>query len=207
MPDFSYEKLYWEKGEIVAGIDEAGRGALAGPVVAAAAILDENFVDFGINDSKALSAEKRQKFFSKIKDDSIIFAIGEIDNLEIDSANILKATMRAMNIAIETLAIKPNRLIIDGNYFSGSFIPHKTIVKGDSKSLTIALASIIAKVARDNWMEETADKLYPEYGFAKHKGYGTKAHLEAIEKYGPSPIHRKSFLKKYINQQNYELLF
>ncbi len=199
LPTFEYEKEYFITGLVVAGIDEAGRGSVAGPVVAAAVILNPDFVnDVGINDSKQLSAKRREEFFSIIQDNAISVGIGIIDNEIIDKINILQATQEAMHIAIGKLNPQPGQLLIDGNYFRDNGIPYQTIVRGDAKSLSIAAASIIAKVTRDKWMTENADKQFPEYGFAKHKGYGTKAHMSAIEEYGLCPLHRRTFLKKYL---------
>jgi ribonuclease HII len=201
-PDCSFELPYWNDGKIVAGIDEAGRGPLAGPVVAAAVIFKSDPAEhLGINDSKKLSEKKREELFELIPGLSLAVGIGIVDHLEIDKINILQATQKAMRIAAENLKIKPDHLLVDGNYFKEFGISYETIVKGDGRSLSIAAASIIAKVTRDRWMTETADKLYPGYGFARHKGYGTKAHYEALDKLGISPIHRLSFLKKYLNQE------
>ncbi|MFC2131391.1 ribonuclease HII [Bacteroidota bacterium] len=202
LPTFKYEKEYFRVGIVVAGIDEAGRGAVAGPVVAAAVILNPDFVnDVGINDSKQLSAKKREDFVSIIQGNAISVGIGIIDNEIIDRINILQATQEAMHLAIGELEPQPAQLLIDGNYFRDNGISYKTIVRGDAKSLSIAAASIIAKVTRDRWMVENADKQFPEYGMAKHKGYGTKAHMEAIKEYGLCPLHRKTFLKKYLDKE------
>jgi ribonuclease HII len=197
-PDYSIEKEIFVKG-FIAGIDEAGRGPLAGPVVAAAVILpDVDLFGFGINDSKKLTKKRREELYFLLKEKSRTFGVGIVDNTIIDEINILQATQKAMRKAVESLAFKPDFLLVDGNYFNDFGIPHKKIVKGDSKSISIASASIIAKVVRDGWMVEVADRLYPEYGFAKHKGYGTKEHYRAIEKHGLCPLHRRSFLKKFI---------
>ncbi len=200
MPDFEFEKEIFKLGKIVAGIDEAGRGALAGPVVAAAVILKSDFIntDFGVNDSKKLSAKKRDTLYDVVFNNAISVGIGIIDNYRIDEINILQATQEAMHQAINNLTPKPDFLLIDGNYFKNNGIPYKTVIKGDSKSLSIAAASIIAKVTRDRWMIENADVNYPDYLFSKHKGYGTKKHYEAIKENGITPIHRKTFLKKIL---------
>lgn len=200
-PSNIYEKPFWQNNRIVAGIDEAGRGPLAGPVCAGAIILPENFRNiYKITDSKKLTHKDRVEIFEKLKEKTI-FAFDMIDNETIDEINILQATQLAMKNAVLKLTTHPDFLLIDGNYFIGFGIPFKTIVKGDLKSVSIAAASIIAKVTRDKWMVDVADALYPEYGFARHKGYATKKHYEAIEKHGICPIHRKSFLKKILNPE------
>ncbi len=189
-----FEKELWNNGfKHLAGIDEAGRGPLAGPVVAAAVVFPVGYNNYEINDSKKLSAKKREKLFDIIIHDALSVGVGSIDNEIIDKINILKATFLAMKMAIEELAFKPDYLLIDGNKFCEYKIPYKLIVKGDSKSVSIAAASIIAKVTRDRIMVNLT-KDYPEYNLSKHKGYGTKEHIEMIKKYGRSPIHRKSFL-------------
>lgn len=202
LPDFRFEKDFHNSKSIVAGVDEAGRGALAGPVVAAAVILkpDFHYTEFGLNDSKKLSPKKRDELFYVVLKYAISVGVGTIDNNRIDEINILQATQEAMHIAINNLTTKPDFLLIDGNYFKNNGIRYKTIIKGDSKSLSIAAASIIAKVTRDRWMVNTANVNYPSYLFDKHKGYGTKKHYKAINDYGITPIHRKTFLKKYFNK-------
>jgi len=200
--DFEYEKPFLKKGLLVAGVDEAGRGPLAGPVVAAAVILNPDFINTcGITDSKKLTSKKRQEMFEIIKQNSLSIGIGITDNLIIDEINILQATISAMHDAIGKLTHEPNQLLIDGNYFKENGIPYSTIVKGDSKCLSIASASIIAKVTRDKWMADVADKKYPQYLFAKNKGYGTKEHLKAIKEHGTCEIHRRTFLKKFIEPE------
>lgn len=184
----------------IAGVDEAGRGPLAGPVYAAAVILPEDVEITGIDDSKKLSPKKREALYDKITDIAVSYAIFSVDEKEIDEINILNATYKAMNGAVNQLSPKPDYVIIDGNSIKGMDIEHETIVKGDAKSISIAAASILAKVARDRYMDEMG-KVYPEYGFEKHKGYGTKAHNEAILKYGLCPIHRKTFLKKLLGEK------
>jgi len=182
--------------EYVCGVDEAGRGPLAGPVCAAAVILEPDVVIEGLNDSKKLSETKREILYEKIMDSSISIGIAFASVEEIEKMNILNATFLAMNRAIELLDPAPEIALIDGNQDKGIHIENKkTIVKGDSKCACIAAASILAKVTRDRYMIEM-DELYPEYQFKRHKGYGTKIHYEALRKYGPSPIHRNSFLKK-----------
>lgn len=183
--------------EIVCGIDEAGRGPLAGPVVASAVVLPKGYVVQGVNDSKKLSEKKREELYDVIIDQCVSFGIGEADENEIDEINILNATFLAMNRAVENLTVQPQIALIDGNQSPHLSIPERLIVKGDAKSASIAAASILAKVTRDRYMLEMAEK-YPEYMFQKHKGYGTKLHYEMIEKHGICPIHRRSFLKKVL---------
>lgn len=191
-----YENAALNSGfEVVCGIDEAGRGPLAGPVYAAAVILPKGHIVEGVNDSKKISEKKRDLLFDKIMDECVCYSIGIASEQEIDEINILQATFLAMRRAVAGLEIKPDIALIDGNKKPGLDIAEQTIVKGDSKSANIAAASIIAKVSRDRYMLEMAEK-YPEYQFEKHKGYGTKLHYEMLEKYGISPIHRKTFLKK-----------
>ncbi|MBQ1244823.1 MAG: ribonuclease HII [Clostridia bacterium] len=195
MPDFEYEKLYKAQGyEFVCGIDEAGRGPLSGPVVAAACILPLDLIIPELNDSKKITEKKREKLFDVIKESAISYGIGMASPTEIDELNILNATMLAMHRALEALEVKADFALIDGNVARGFSIPTKTIIKGDSISASISAASILAKVTRDRICLEDAEK-YPEYNFAKHKGYSTKEHMDAVRKYGPCEIHRKSFLK------------
>ena len=185
--------------EYIAGVDEAGRGPLAGPVYAAAVILPTDVRLDGINDSKKLTPKKREELFCEIIEKAVAYSVFSVDEKKIDEINILNATHAAMNGAVNSLVPKPDYVIIDGNSIKGMDIPHETIVKGDAKSISIAAASILAKVSRDRYITEMA-KQYPEYGFEKHKGYGTKEHTEAILKYGASPIHRRSFLKKILKE-------
>lgn len=195
-----YENAALNSGfEVVCGIDEAGRGPLAGPVYAAAVILPKGHIVEGVNDSKKISEKKRDLLFDKIIDECVCYSIGIASEQEIDEINILQATFLAMRRAVEGLEIKPDIALVDGNKKPGLDIAEQTIVKGDSKSANIAAASIIAKVSRDRYMLEMAEK-YPEYQFEKHKGYGTKLHYEMLEKYGISPIHRKTFLKKLLQK-------
>lgn len=191
------DSLYSEGYEYICGIDEAGRGPLCGPVVAAAVILPKDKYIEGVNDSKKLSPKKREKLYDDIKKEAISVGIGIVDVDIIEEINILNATKLAMIKAVKDLKIKPDYLLIDGNQLIDIDIEKQTVVSGDAKSESIAAASIIAKVTRDR-MLVNFDKLYPEYGFAKHKGYGTKIHIEAIKKYGLTPIHRKSFCKKFV---------
>lgn len=184
----------------IAGVDEAGRGPLAGPVYAAAVILPEGTFIEGINDSKKLSEKKREELFDVICEKASAYCIAEVSHTRIDEINILNATFEAMNKAVNGLNIRPDDVLIDGNRIKGMEIPHETVVKGDAKSISIAAASILAKVSRDRVMYEMA-KQYPLYGFDKHKGYGTKAHCDAILKYGACEIHRRSFLKKILGEK------
>lgn len=192
LPNFSFENKIWELGKLPAGVDEAGRGPLAGPVIAAAVILPYNCSIEGINDSKKLSTNRRELLYNRIKEESISTSIGIAGPEEIDTINILKASLLAMERAVINLDTKPYLLFIDGIFPTSLKIPQKTIPKGDTKCCSIAAASIIAKVTRDKIMDYY-HKLYPEYNFTKHKGYPTKEHLEAISKHGCCPIHRKSF--------------
>lgn len=182
----------------IAGVDEAGRGPLAGPVYAAAVILPENTYIEGINDSKKLSAAKREKLYDEIIEKAAAYHISAVDEEVIDEINILNATFEAMKNAVSQLTPSADYVLIDGNRMPPDMpIPGETVVKGDSKSISIAAASILAKVSRDRYISEQ-DKLYPGYGFAKHKGYGTKQHIEAIKQLGPCKIHRKTFIKNFI---------
>lgn len=196
--DYSFEIAAMNKGfKAVCGVDEAGRGPLAGPVYAAAVILPVETEIAGLNDSKKLSEKKREELFDIINDVAISVSVGTASEKEIDEINILNATFLAMKRAVEGLEISPDYAIIDGNRAPNLEIPTETVVKGDGKVMSVAAASIIAKVSRDRFMLKMAEQ-YPEYQFEKHKGYGTRLHYEMIEKYGVSPIHRKSFLKKVL---------
>jgi len=195
-----YEDALMANGyQVVAGVDEAGRGPLAGDVFAAAVILPKDFLPEGLNDSKKISEKKREKLFDLITENAIAYSIGRANAEEIDAINILQATYQAMRRAVAGLSVSPDYVLIDGNPVQDMPFLHASIVKGDSLSLSIAAASIIAKVSRDRYMLEM-DTLYPGYGFAVHKGYGTKAHKDAVWEKGPSPIHRKSFLKKWYGE-------
>ena len=185
---------------VICGVDEAGRGTLAGPVCAAAVILPEHLQIPGLNDSKKLTDKKRRELFPVIQQQAIAYGIGLASEAEIDEINILQATFLAMRRALSQLSIRPEIALIDGNRETDFGLPVKTVVKGDSLSANIAAASVLAKVTRDNIMVELAQQ-YPEYGFEIHKGYGTKAHYEALRTYGPSPIHRRSFLKKFYGEK------
>ena len=201
MPDFKYENEKYELGyTAVCGCDEAGRGPLCGPVVAAAVILPRDVVIDGLNDSKKLTEKKREKLFDVIKETAIAYAIAEASPQEIDEINILNASMLAMRRAVEQLEVAADFALIDGNCSRGFKIQTETVVKGDAKSYSIAAASILAKVTRDRGCIEL-DREYPMYGIAKHKGYPTKEHMDAVRKYGPSPIHRRTFLK-FLNDEN-----
>lgn len=196
---FDFDKNL-RNGRIICGVDEAGRGPLAGDVYAAAVIFDEDTVIEGINDSKKLSEKKREMLFDLITEKAKAYCISTASIEEIEEINILNAAMLAMKRAIEGLEIKPQLALIDGNKSPEiGDIQTETVVKGDAKSQSIAAASILAKVARDRYMKDL-DKEYPQYQFSKHKGYGTKLHYEMIEKYGISPVHRPSFLKKVLNK-------
>ena len=194
--DYSYEEKALAEGfKNICGIDEAGRGPLAGPVYAAAVILPAGLEIPGLNDSKKLSEKKREELFDIIKKESTAYSIGWASVEEIEEINILNAAMLAMKRAVEGLSVKADFAYIDGNKTPDLNIPCEAIVKGDANSMSIAAASILAKVSRDHLMIEYA-KQYPQYGFEKHKGYGTKVHNEAILKHGVTPVHRMSFLKK-----------
>ena len=196
--DYTYEHNAYQHGfTAVCGIDEAGRGPLAGPVCAAAVLLPEGLVIDGLNDSKKLSEKKRELLFPVIEENALAFGIGFADEKEIDEINILQATFLAMRRAFDAMQRRCDYVLVDGNRMPPMPVPGETVVKGDAKSPSIAAASILAKVSRDRVMLEYA-KQYPEYQFEKHKGYGTKAHVEALHAFGPSPIHRRTFLKKIL---------
>ncbi len=193
-----YEQQAMEKGyNSICGVDEAGRGPLAGPVCAAAVILPHGTVIEGVNDSKKLSEKKREALFEVIKETAISYSIAYADVAEIEALNILNATMLAMKRAVEGLDVPADYAMIDGNRLPDLIIDSECIVKGDAKSMSIACASILAKVSRDRLLYKYAEE-YPVYGFDKHKGYGTKVHVEALRTYGPCPYHRQSFLKKIL---------
>lgn len=190
------ERGYFDRGiHIICGVDEAGRGPLAGPVCAAAVILPPNADIPGLNDSKKLSDKRRRELYPVIMEQAVAYGIGFADHNEIDNINILQATFLAMERAISQLTVKPELALIDGNREKDFGIPVKTVIHGDSLSASIAAASILAKVTRDDIMLKMAEE-YPRYGFDVHKGYGTKAHYQALAENGPSPIHRMTFLKK-----------
>ena len=191
-----YEDTY-DACAYICGIDEAGRGPLAGPVVAAAAVLPTDCQIFYLNDSKKLSEKKRDLLFDEIKEKAVAYGIGIVSPQVIDEINIRQATYEAMRQAISQLNVIPEILLNDAVTIPGVDIMQVPIVKGDAKSVSIAAASILAKVTRDRMMMEY-DQIYPEYGFAKHKGYGTAAHIAALKEYGPCPIHRRTFIKKFV---------
>ena len=196
--DYEFEIAAMNKGfKTVCGVDEAGRGPLAGPVYAAAVILPVGLEIAGLNDSKKLTEKKREELFDIITKEAVCYSVGIADEKEIDEINILNATFLAMKRAINGLEIRPDVAFVDGNRAPNSGILEETVVKGDGKVMSVAAASIIAKVSRDRFMLNKAEE-YPEYQFEKHKGYGTRLHYEMIEKYGVSPIHRRSFLKKVL---------
>ena len=194
-----FEREYNEKGyELIGGIDEAGRGPLFGPVVAACVVLPKGCLIEGVNDSKKLSEKKREELFDIIKEKAVAWGVGIVDNDTIDEINILEATRKAMHEAVCNLKVKPDYIFVDAEkHVDTCGIPYLPIVKGDALSINISCASIIAKVTRDRMIDELSKK-YPEYELDKHKGYGTKAHIEAIKKYGITPLHRKSFCTKFM---------
>ena len=199
---WTYEREQWNQGiQTVCGVDEAGAGPLAGPVYAAAVILPRELDIPGLNDSKKLTEKKRETLFDIITAQAVSYSIQRVEAAEIDEIDILNARMKAMQLAIDGLSIKPDITLIDGNRDHGSRFavtaPHVTIVGGDGKSASIAAASILAKVSRDRYAAGKLDTLYPQYQFAKHKGYGTKLHYQMLDQYGPCPAHRVTFLKKW----------
>jgi len=187
-----YETAAW-----ICGIDEAGRGPLAGPVAAGAVVLPKDCQILYLNDSKKLSEKRREELYSEIQEKAVCFGVGFVSPERIDEINILQATYEAMRLALSELTVTPDVLLNDAVTIPGVPIPQVPIVKGDAKSVSIAAASILAKVSRDHMMVEY-DQLFPEYGFAKHKGYGTAAHIQAIREHGPCPIHRRSFIKNFV---------
>jgi ribonuclease HII len=197
-----YEKSLWDSGLTdVAGADEVGRGPLAGPVVAAVVIFPQDVFIAGINDSKKLTAKRREELFNKIYENSRQFGVGIVHNTEIDRINILKATHLAVRKALGRLSVQPQHVLIDGKGLPEITISQTAIIEGDRKCFSIAAASIFAKVVRDRLMI-AYDRIFPDYGFARHKGYGTRRHVEAIQKYGPCPIHRRSFkIKRLLDKK------
>lgn len=190
------ENCFAQGYRVICGVDEAGRGPLAGPVCAAAVILPKNLKLPGLNDSKKLTDKKRRELFPLIKEQAVSYGIGFASQQEIDEINILQATFLAMQRAIDQLQVRPDLALIDGNRQKDFGVAARTVVKGDSLSASIAAASVLAKVSRDDVMLQMAER-YPQYGFDIHKGYGTKAHYAALTEHGPSPIHRMTFLKKF----------
>ena len=193
---FAYEREY-AKYQLICGIDEAGRGPWVGPVVAGAVILTKDCDILYINDSKKLSEAKREELYEVIQEKAVAWAVGSASEKRIDEINILQATYEAMREAISKLGVTPDLLLNDAVIIPGVAMPQVKIIKGDAKSASIGAASIMAKVTRDRMLREY-DKIYPEFQFAKNKGYGTKDHIEALKKYGPTPIHRRSFIKNYV---------
>ena len=184
----------------IAGIDEAGRGPLAGPVVVGVVIMPKDSMIEGVNDSKKVSEKKREKLYDEITNEAIAWGVGIVDQNRIDEINILNATKEAVTMAISSLKVKPDLILVDAlTNIDTLGIPYKSIIKGDAKEYSIAAASIIAKVTRDRIMRQW-DEVFPEYGFKGHKGYGTKKHIEAIKEYGPCMLHRKTFIKNFINK-------
>lgn len=197
----AYEEQARENGyRLICGVDEAGRGPLAGPVFAAAVILPEGHIIEGVNDSKKLSEKRREALFEKIIAEALDFSIASAGEAEIDEHNILNATYMAMCRAVEGLSIKADYALIDGNRMPPLAIPGETIIKGDARSASVAAASILAKVSRDRYMLEMA-KVYPQYQFEKHKGYGTKLHYEMLDAFGPCPLHRQTFLRTWYEKK------
>lgn len=201
MTIWEYDRVVREEGyPVLAGVDEAGRGPLCGPVCAAAVVLPSDACIDGINDSKKLTEKKREALFDVITEMAVSYGIAFATVEEIEEMNILNATFLAMNRAIAQLTVIPDMVLVDGNRTpNGLLLPSRTVIKGDSLSASIGAASILAKVSRDRLLMEM-DAQYPQYGFAKHKGYGTAAHYEALRQYGPSPVHRRSFLKKFYQE-------
>ena len=199
----THERRLWSSGRShIAGVDEVGRGPLAGPVVAAAVILPQDFDVLGIDDSKKLSPKKREELFEVIKEKALAWSVGWVGPERIDEINILEATKEAMTQAVQGLSLQPDHVLIDGNFtvrftVRAMALPQTAIVKGDANSTSIAAASILAKVTRDRYMEEM-DAVYPGYAFASNKGYGTKAHYDGLKAQGPTPIHRKTFISDYL---------
>lgn len=195
------DKSYFKEGyNYICGIDEAGRGPLAGPVVVAAVIMPKDSMIEGVNDSKKVSEKKREKLYELIIEGAISYSVGIVDQNEIDRINILNATKAGLTEAVRTLKVKPELILVDAlTNIDTCGVPYQSIIKGDAKSYSIAAASIIAKVTRDRIMREW-DKVYPQYGFEKHKGYGTAAHISAIKENGLCPLHRLSFVKNIINK-------
>lgn len=197
---YEFEHKAHEEGfAVVCGVDEAGRGPLAGPVYAAAVILPEGLEDMGINDSKKMSEKKREQLFDIIIENATAYGIGFATETEIDEINILNATFLAMRRAVEAMGVKPDLVLVDGNRKPNTGYEEMTLVKGDAKSISISAASILAKVSRDRYMKDLAER-HSEYKFEQHKGYGTKLHYEMIEQYGILPDHRRSFLKKILEK-------
>ena len=194
-----YENKLHESGlKYIAGIDEAGRGPLAGPVVVGVVIMKPDSFIEGINDSKKISESKREKLYEQITEEAMAWSVGIVTEKEIDELNILNATKKALEKALDSLQIRPDRILVDAlEHIDTKGVPYTSVIKGDAKIYSISAASIIAKVTRDRIMRQY-DEVYPEYGFAKHKGYGTAAHIGAIKEHGPCPLHRKTFIKNFV---------
>ncbi len=198
LADFSIEHEEYERGhKLICGVDEAGAGPLMGPVYAAAVILPRDCIIEGLDDSKKLTEKRREALYPIICEKAVSWAVAYCTEQEIDEINILNARMLAMQRAIDALEVKPDFALIDGNKNIGIVTPNRTVIGGDAKSLSIAAASVLAKVSRDRFVVEVLDRQYPEYQFAKHKGYGTKLHFALLDQYGPCDCHRKTFLKKW----------
>jgi ribonuclease HII len=204
-PNYELESEFTAEGIYVAGADEAGRGPLAGPVTVSVVVLPVGLKIEGLNDSKKLGETKREDLYSIIIEKALDYSIVSVDNNTIDEINILKATMMAFENAVNDIKLKLNMLLLDGNYSTIKSVPVTTVVKGDSKSCSIAAASILAKVTRDRFMVNVANKDFPEYGFDKHKGYATKLHIERIKEFGPCPLHRLTFLKNLFQPEQLKL--
>lgn len=197
----AFDKKFYSDGvSSIAGVDEAGRGPLAGPVVASAVILPADVQIEGLRDSKKLTPKKREVLFEKIMESSISWGVGVVSPAEIDEMNILRASLKAMDIAVSGLLVSPELLLVDGPFEIAQKIPQRAIKKGDDLSLSIAAASVIAKVTRDRMMCDL-EKVYPNFSFSVHKGYGTKLHFRELREFGPTPVHRRSFLKEAINDK------
>jgi ribonuclease HII len=194
-----YENELYKQGiELIAGVDEVGRGPLVGPVVCACVILPKDYYNEEINDSKKITEKKREKLYDQILEEAISYGVGIIGQDEIDEINILNATKKGLTMSLKELTVKPDLILVDAlEHIDTLGIPYESIIKGDAKAYSIAAASIIAKVTRDRIMREY-DEVYPEYGFAKHKGYGTAMHIQAIKEHGPCPLHRKTFIKNFV---------
>jgi ribonuclease HII len=193
----SYEEPWWRKGKVVAGVDEVGRGALAGPVVAVAIVLPPHFVPaLPVRDSKQLSPRQREQLAAYLQQHAVAYGVGWVEPAVIDTLSITRATLLAMEQALQALQPAPDYVLVDGPLFPAVELPGQAIVDGDQKCLSVAAASVVAKVIRDRWMVDVADMRYPLYGFARHKGYGTPQHWQALQRYGPCALHRRTFLRR-----------
>lgn len=197
-----YEKKYWVNNTLVAGVDEVGRGCLAGPVVAAAIVLPINYSNSsGVHDSKQVTEKKRIELSHLLHGEALGLSLQTLANDIIDTVNIRNATLMCMQKAVDSLKVPIHHILVDGNHFVHDTLPYTTIIQGDATCLSIAAASIVAKVFRDNWMKNVAHEQYPHYGFDQNKGYGTKQHLAALHKHGPCELHRQTFLRKFFERQ------